>query len=79
MARAVNAELVTAAEAGTCAVVFAGASIYAIGKDRAAQGRCLRPLAPAELRAAEAAEFERFVGLGWCGGKVASFVGCPKP
>ena len=43
------------------AVVFAGASIFAIGRDKAARGNYFRPLAPSDFEGCAAADFERYV------------------
>ena len=79
VARPANAELAAAAHTGKCAIVFAGYSMYDIGEEFAARGNYFRPLAPAELAAADAAEFERFVGLEWCGGRNTTFIGARTP
>jgi len=63
-----NATLKSAAANGRCAIVFAGAAVFAFGGKRvAARGNYFRRLPLAELRAADEdkAHFERFVGLSW--------------
>ena len=77
MATPANAKLAAAAEAGTCAVVFAGASVHAIGKQYAALGHYFRRLSKAELATSDVgtADFERHVGLEYLGGKLQVFLG----
>jgi len=77
MSAPVNAELAQAAQAGTCAVAFAGSSVHAIGRQFAATGNYFRRLSKAELAMSEAsaAAFERFVGLEWLGGQTRVFLG----
>ena len=77
MATPANAKLAAAAEAGTCAVVFAGASVHAIGKQYAALGHYFRRLSKAELATSDvgSADFERHVGLEYLGGKLQVFLG----
>lgn len=77
LATSANAELAAAAEAGTCAVVFAGASVHAIGKQYAALGHYFRRLSKAELATSDvgSADFERHVGLEYLGGKLQVFLG----
>ena len=54
------------------AVVFAGASIFAIGRDKAARGNYFRPLAASDFEGCSAAEFERYVAQAY---DAACFVG----
>ena len=79
--RPANAELAAAAEAGKCAVVFAGASVHVIGVHHAATGRYFCRLTPDDLAAIDGGRgaFERFVGLEWCGGRNPCFIGAVKP
>ena len=72
MARPANAALTDAFSQGRGAVVFAGASIHAIGKDKAAAGNCFWPLAPHDFEGCAAADFERYVGRAY---NTACFVG----
>jgi hypothetical protein len=73
MARPANAALTEAFSQGRGAVVFAGASIHAIGKDKAAAGNYFRPLAPPhDFEGCAAADFERSVGRAY---DAACFVG----
>ena len=72
MARPANSALTEAFETGRGAVVFAGASIHAIGRDKAAGGNYFRPLAPHDFEGCAAADFERYVGQAYA---AACFVG----
>ena len=72
MAKPANAPLLDSLQNGRGAVVFAGASIFAIGRDKAAQGNYFRPLAPSDFEGCGAADFERYVATSY---KAACFVG----
>ena len=72
MAKPANAPLLDSLQNGRGAVVFAGASIFAIGRDKAARGNYFRPLAASDFEGCAAADFERYVATSY---KAACFVG----
>ena len=72
MAKPANAPLLDALSHKKGAVVFAGASIFAIGRDKAARGNYFRPLAASDFEGCSAAEFERYVAQAY---DAACFVG----
>ena len=67
-----NASLLDALSHKKGAVVFAGASIFAIGRDKAARGNYFRPLSASDFEGCAAAEFERYVAQAY---DAACFVG----
>ena len=72
LAKPANAPLLDALSHKKGAVVFAGASIFAIGRDKAARGNYFRPLAASDFEGCSAAEFERYVAQAY---DAACFVG----
>ena len=72
VAKPANAPLLDSLQNGRGAVVFAGASIFAIGRDKAARGNYFRPLAPSDFEGCAAADFERYVATAY---DAACFVG----
>ena len=72
MAKPANSKLLDSLQNGRGAVVFAGASIFAIGRDKAARGNYFRPLAASDFEGCAAADFERYVATSY---KAACFVG----
>lgn len=77
VARDANAPLRAACAAGTCAIVLAGASVHAVGRQLAATGNYFRRAARAEVEATDLqkAAFERHVTLGtWSGSAMPNAV-----
>ena len=72
IAKPANAPLLDSLQNGRGAVVFAGASIFAIGRDKAARGNYFRPLSASDFEGCAAADFERYVAQAY---DAACFVG----
>ena len=72
MAKPANSALLDSLQNGRGTVVFAGASIFAIGRDKAARGNYFRPLAASDFEGCAAADFERHVATSY---NAACFVG----